>query len=264
MMLLKCNKLLYILLFIIGIFFMSCSILLAEQGNSHSEKHMFYNANNFYKQAKYDEAVKEYEQILEKGYESGNLYYNLANSYLKEGALGKAVLNYERAKELIPRDKDLEANYLYAKSLITNCVAESKMPWLKKQVDKFYGQFTLNEMTVILSMVCALIFLILTVRIFLRIVGLKRYLLISVFVLILFLIAGSFSFYKRVSSLGREAIVAKKEAEAKYGPFDRATTYFTLYEGTKIYILSTKDGWNKIKRSDKKIGWVKKTSLEVI
>lgn len=264
MMLLKCNKRLYVSLFVIGIFCMSCSILLAEQGKSHSEKYMFYNANNFYKQAKYDEAIKEYEQILERGFESGNLYYNLANSYLKEGALGKAVLNYERAKQLIPRDKDLESNYRHAVSLMVNSIETPKISWLRKLADKFYGQFTLNEITVLLSIICALVFLILSVRIFLRADGLRRYLLISVFILILFFIAGSFSLHKRISALGREAVVVVKKTEAKFGPFDRATTHFTLYEGAKVYVLSAKGGWSKIKRVDKKIGWIKKLSLEVI
>ena len=264
MMLLKCNKLLCVSLFIIEIFCGSCSILLAEQESAHSEKYMFYNANNFYKQAKYDEAVKEYEQILKRGFESGNLYYNLANSYLKEGALGKAVLNYERAKQLIPRDKDLESNYRYAVSLMVQNIETPQISWLRKPADKFYRQFTLNEITALLGIICALIFLILTVRIFLRGDRLRRYSLISVFILILFLVAGSFSFHERVSSLGREAVVVVKKTEAKFSPFDRATTHFTLYEGAKVYILLSEDDWNKVKRVDKKIGWVKKTSLEVI
>ncbi len=264
MMLLKCNKLLCVSLFIVGIFCMSCSILLAEQETSHSEKYMFYNANNFYKQAKYDEAIKEYEQILERGFESGNLYYNLANSYLKEGALGKAVLNYERARKLIPRDKDMESNYHYAVSLMVNNIEIPKISWLRKLADKFYGQFTLNEITVLLSIICALIFLTLIVRIFFKSAKIRSYSLISVFILILFLIAGSFSFHKRVSALGREAVVVVKKTEAKFSPFDRATTHFTLYEGARIYVLLTEDDWNKIKRSDGKIGWVKKSSLEVI
>ncbi len=264
MILLKCNKLLYVPLFIIGIFYTSCSILSAEQKNSHSEKYIFYNANNFYKQVEYAKAIEQYEQILGRGAESGNLYYNLANSYLKEGALGKAILNYERARKLIPRDKDLESNYQYASSLMTNSIAEPKIPWFIKLADKFYGQFTLNEITVLLSIICALIFLILAMRIFFRADGLRKYSLFSVFILILFFIAGSFSFHERVYSLGKEAIVVVKKTETKFSPFDRATTHFTLYEGAKVYVLLTEDDWNKIKRADKKIGWVKKTSLEVI
>ncbi len=264
MMLLKCNKLLCAPLFIIGIFCASCSILLAEQRSSHSEKYMFYNANNFYKQAKYDEAVKEYEQILERGFESGNLYYNLANSYLKEGALGKAVLNYERAKKLIPRDKDLESNYEYAKSLISNGIAKPKRLFLRKLVDEFYAQFTLNETTVLLALIYALILLILTVRIFLKADKLRKCSLIAIVILVVFFTASSFALYKKISILGKEAIVVVKDAEAKFEPFDRATTHFTIYEGTKIYILAVKDDWSKIKRSDKKVGWIKKTSLGVI
>ena len=68
----------------------------------------------------------------------------------------------------------------------------------------------------------SLIFLILTMRIFLKSPRLRSYSLISVFILVSFFIASSFSFHKRISALGREAIVVVKEAEAKFGPFNRS------------------------------------------
>ena len=254
----------YVFIFAVLLSCTPSTILLAEQKKPDSAKYMFYNANNFYKQAKYDEAVKEYEQILRIGFESGNLYYNLANSYLRKGNLGKAILNYERAKKLIPGDKDLEANYEYAESPISNGIAKPKISFLRKLVDEFYAQFTLNETTVLLALIYAFILLILTARIFLKADKLRKYSLLAIVVLVIFFIVSSFSLYKKISILGKEAIVVVKDAEAKFEPFDRATTYFTIYEGAKIYILAVKDDWSKIKRSDKKIGWIKKTSLEII
>jgi hypothetical protein len=39
--------------------------------------------------------------------------YNLANDYAREGKSGLAVLNYERARLLAPRDPDVQANLRY-------------------------------------------------------------------------------------------------------------------------------------------------------
>lgn len=46
---------------------------------------------------------------------SGAGFYNLANSYARAGKPGMAILNYERARLLVPEDADLEANLRYVR-----------------------------------------------------------------------------------------------------------------------------------------------------
>jgi hypothetical protein len=48
-------------------------------------------------------------QSADSGYSAGALY-NAANEYARSGKNGLAILNYERAKLLDPRDPDIEAN----------------------------------------------------------------------------------------------------------------------------------------------------------
>ncbi|MBU1038451.1 MAG: tetratricopeptide repeat protein, partial [Candidatus Omnitrophica bacterium] len=81
---------------------------------------LFYTANHSYESRDYVKAMEGYVAILESGLESGNLYYNIGNGYLKMGRLGQAILCYERAKRLIPHDSDLRANLTYARSLAEN------------------------------------------------------------------------------------------------------------------------------------------------
>lgn len=54
-------------------------------------------------------------QSAENGYSAANLY-NLANWYARQGKLGMAVLNYERASLLSPNDPDIEANLNYVRA----------------------------------------------------------------------------------------------------------------------------------------------------
>jgi hypothetical protein len=56
-----------------------------------------------------------HSQTNEDGYSAANLY-NLANSYARQGKLGMAVLNYERAGLLSPNDPDIEANLKYVRA----------------------------------------------------------------------------------------------------------------------------------------------------
>ena len=58
----------------------------------------FFRANTLYTQGQYAKAIEAYEAVLQSGLVSGNLYFNLGNSYFKAGQVGRAILNYERAR----------------------------------------------------------------------------------------------------------------------------------------------------------------------
>ena len=81
---------------------------------------LFSDAVKAYHAAKYNDAVALNEAVLAKGFSSAALYYNLGNAYFKTGRLGKAVVNYQRAMRLTPRDGDLRANLSFARSMVEN------------------------------------------------------------------------------------------------------------------------------------------------
>ncbi|HDI51048.1 MAG TPA: tetratricopeptide repeat protein, partial [Bacteroidetes bacterium] len=58
---------------------------------------LFQQGNEFYKAGDYEKAARAYEQILQMGYESAAIYYNLGNAYFKLHQNSRAILNYERA-----------------------------------------------------------------------------------------------------------------------------------------------------------------------
>jgi tetratricopeptide (TPR) repeat protein len=218
-----------------------------------SPKYIFFKGNTYYEEGRYDKAIEVYSQLLDEGYESGNLYFNLGNSYFKKGELGRAILYYEKAGRLIPRDGDLKANYQFAQSNIKYNVFEQSS-WLKRASDTF-NMFTINEIAIILSILTGSFFLFLTVSIFIDKV--KRYSYIAIVVLIIFVIPFALSLYSKIAALDGEVIIVAESVQAKFEPLDNATTHFTLYEGMKLYILELKKDWIKIKRHDGKTGWVK-------
>src|SRR3989304_5337713 len=83
---------------------------------------LFFQANQAYKSGNYEEASKIYSELIINGPVSGHIYYNLGNSSFRQGDLGAAILNYERAKTLIPRDADLAFNLGYARERIRDAV----------------------------------------------------------------------------------------------------------------------------------------------
>ncbi|MDR0735155.1 MAG: tetratricopeptide repeat protein, partial [Elusimicrobiota bacterium] len=75
------------------------------------------DAAELYNKGDYGGAAAKYEELLKSasdGFRNPYLYYNLANSYFKAGEPDKAVINYYRAFNILPRDKDIKRNLAFA------------------------------------------------------------------------------------------------------------------------------------------------------
>ena len=248
---------------IIGFFFLlSTQVSFADQERPRDPEYIFYKATRFYESGKYDEAISEYILMLHQGLESGPLYYNLGNCYLKKKTLGRAILNYERATRFIPFDSDLISNYEYAKSLVKEDRIGDSRTWYEKAADKLFKTFSMNGLTILLSVIYAFCVFILIAVMYLK--SARRCFVFSLSVLTLILILGAFILYEKVSSIGREAIILTEKAEARFEPIDKGTVHFTLSEGMKVKVLRSKGNWIKIERSNKKVGWIRASGIEVI
>ncbi|MDP6452042.1 MAG: tetratricopeptide repeat protein [SAR202 cluster bacterium] len=89
---------------------------------SPSPAEFMESANNLYNTERYQEAAQSYERLVGLGYEDEDLYYNLGNAYYKQDDLGRAILNYMRARRLAPRDEDIEANLTFVQEQTTDAL----------------------------------------------------------------------------------------------------------------------------------------------
>ena len=80
----------------------------AAQPDSLSRQ--FDAANAAYAQGQYARAASAYRTILDAGYESGALHYDLGNAYVRLDQLGQAIRFYEKARRLRPDDPRLRHN----------------------------------------------------------------------------------------------------------------------------------------------------------
>jgi tetratricopeptide (TPR) repeat protein len=231
----------------------------AEPTITEGPQALFDRAAEFYGAGQYEKAITEYDLLLEQGFESGPLYYNLGNCFLKKWGLGKAILNYERAGRLIPADSDLKSNYQYAKSLLRN---DQQRPRGEEFPDQWLAWFSIDGLTSFLTTLYLLSVLILISGLLFP--AIKRFSRSALLLLaIVFLFCG-LGLNRKISLLDREAVILAPKVEAKFQPFDRAPTSFSLEEGNKVQILRSSHGWVKVRHPDKKVGWVKTFSLEVI
>ena len=67
-------------------------ISLAIAGLSQAtEMSAFQNGNDAYLKNNFSEAIKSYQKLVNDGYQSSELYFNLGNAYYKSDSLASAI-----------------------------------------------------------------------------------------------------------------------------------------------------------------------------
>ncbi len=223
---------------------------------------MFYKANELFRDKKYEQALGQYEEIAALGIESGNLYYNMGNAYFKSGMLGEALSSYEQAKRLIPNDSDLKANINFVESLRENPVLVSRPVWIIAVLKYFAGYFSMNRLSLIWVCMYWLVLIISGMAVLLPHYRalLKKYIICAGVILLLISCVWSVKFYDIHANA--YAFVIDEVIDAKFAPAEEATTYFKVYEGTRVEIIREEGKWARIKTPDGKIGWASRLALD--
>lgn len=86
-----------------------------------NDENLHYNlANSFYKQNKYDEAMKEYNIALQKNNKSleHKIHHNIGNLFFEQEDYENAIESYKKSLISKPNQEDTRKNYELAKRLL--------------------------------------------------------------------------------------------------------------------------------------------------
>lgn len=75
-------------------------------------------ADSAYMAEDYARAIELYTRSIELNGHSSDIHYNLGNAYYRNGKLGKAVIEYERALRINPTNADARTNLEFVRSRI--------------------------------------------------------------------------------------------------------------------------------------------------
>ncbi len=221
----------------------------------------FYTAGVQYKDGRYAEAAASYEEILANGLRSGELYYNLGNSYFKSGQLGKAILNYERAKRFMPRDGDLKSNDEFARTQVQGFIDGQGKSFLEKILANYADYFTADELALGLLFLGGLMGCVYLLKLFFHWPSRISFAVMAV--LLLLAVVQITALVIKFSAQENLAVIIQS-VDAKFEPTAKGSVHFSLPEGNKVTVLEQRSDWAKIQRLDGKIGWAEKKSLEKI
>ncbi|MFA6079562.1 MAG: SH3 domain-containing protein [Candidatus Omnitrophota bacterium] len=237
----------------------------AAQEKAKDPNQLFYKANAYYESGDYDKAVENYVAILDSGIESGNVYYNIGNGFLKLGKTGYAILSYEKANKFIPGDGDLKSNLEYARSLTDSPPSDgSGRNLIVRIIRRPFRDLNLNAVAICTFALYLAFLVALAISIGSRKLAIKLRFITPVIVIVFFFALASFALRYYEEKILSHGIVVQKEAECRYEPIDKSTVFYKLAEGNKVVVLKTRNGWRQVRRADGKVSWVKKEAVELI
>ncbi len=224
------------------------------------------NADAEYAKGNYQQAIKDYEELLKSG-ESAVLYYNLGNAYYRTDNITRAVLNYERALLLNPANANIRFNLQMARSkTIDKITPEGEMfffAWYRSLVNMLTadGWAYLAVISIIMALVLALVYVFST-SVPLRKTGFFG----GLSFLVLFLASNVFGFQQKARLNNRNgAIVVSPSASMKKTPSAGAADQSMVHEGTRVDIIDdTMHEWKGVRLADGREGWILASQIEKI
>ncbi len=224
-------------------------------------------ADEAYQQNQFEEAIRQYEELLATEGESADVYYNLGNSYYKSQHIAKAVLNYERALLLRPGDADIRFNLEMAKSKSVDQIVPTTevfiVTWYHALVnslgERSWSRLAIGSFWLLLAGLAVYLFS-------RRIVWKKVGFLGAVLMLVVCGCSNLFAHAQKSEQERREgAIVMAPSVTVKSTPNESGTDLFVLHEGTKVFVEdNSMKEWKEVRLADGKKGWLPASAIETI
>jgi len=248
------------------ILFLIISVSTALYVNAQEADSLFQKGNELYANARYQDAIEIYENLMSLGYESPELFLNTGNSYYKQNIIARAILNYEKALLLEPNNNDIKYNLELANRLVIDKIEVLPVFFIKGWIRSVRNLFSSDIWAIISLSAFAIALIFISIFLYSRNFGLKKISFwLGFFIVLLSAISFIFSNQQKQRILsGNTAIVMNPSVTVKSSPDTSGTDLFVIHEGTKVSIADQISDWKEIKLSDGSKGWLKTEDLEVI
>lgn len=224
---------------------------------------LFREGNALYEREDYAGAARRYREIIEGGWESAPVYYNLGNVYFKRNRLGEAILHYRRARNLAPRDPEINKNLEYAREALRDDIAELPTGIWRRAGQTLAGWLSLGEWIGVTAGIYFLALFWLLAAILFR--PLRKFspavlkTLLPVLVISGALTLLAYSHYRTP-----RGIILAEAVPVRYGPVETDAAAFNLHMGTEVRVVRERNGWYQVALPDGTSGWLPAESLGLI
>lgn len=237
-----------------------------EQANAFfHQANQMVSTNPEKAKALYLQAAMTYEGITGPGgLENGRLYYNTANAYFRAGDIGQAILNYLRAEEYIPNDKNLRDNLAYARATRPDRISEKTETRVFKTLFFWHYDLPVTARIMTFEICFALIWLLAALRRFFKKAVPAAVVCGAIFVSIMF--GASLAATAYAQKTIQPGVILEESVTARKGNGESYANCFThpLHAGTEFVLIEKRGDWDNIRLSDDRTCWIPARSAEMV
>ncbi len=239
----------------LAIFF--CAIV----SSAFAQENLSVQARKKYDAGDYAGAASLFESALQKDSKNPFLEYNLGNALFKSGKLGPAIVAYQRAFDILPRNGDIRYNLAFALNRAGESLVPSGVPPILFTL--FYW-LSIQELSSLFWLFTWILLLLGAFWIKTRKSSetSRPFLYGAAFFCVLFGSWWGIRFLLEPESLG---VIVTPTAEVRSGPGETFSVDFTAPEGRRVEILSENSDWIEVgllKEGSR--GWVSSHDVEKI
>jgi cytochrome c-type biogenesis protein CcmH/NrfG len=213
--------------------------------------------NQAYTSGDVETALARYREVLTRGVNDPVVHYNLGNAFARRGELGRAILSYQRAARLSPRDRDIRANLAWVRSYTRDLeLAPGHLPPGVRQLVATVRYLSLDEWSRVLLVLLWLVAGLLAWAWYRGAFSdaLRRLALVGGGLLIAVVVIVVVLWYHQ--EVRAQAVVVVPEVEVHSGPAATFPVVFRVHDGLTLTIRGEREGWLRIGLGGEWVGWV--------
>jgi tetratricopeptide (TPR) repeat protein len=247
-------------------------VYLLSSGNLHASAiaedpaKLLAQGNSEYQAGSFESAEQAYRRVLSSGYSSGALWFNLGNACFKQKRLGDAIYYWEKARQIMPGDRDIRENLELANLLLVDRIDTSAdslpsrfLSGIPALLTIAQGTWLVLSLFVIANILFALFLLLKNPN------NSHRALLGCVAVCVLVAILACFLAWQIYEQdFSKKAIVVEQKVDVRSGPGIENIAVFTIHEGIKVRVHESSNGWYQISLPNGWNGWLKQIAIRIL
>ena len=227
---------------------------------------LYQKANSFYQKGEYETALNVYRDIVDTGFESSDLYYNMGNAAYRSNSIGYAVLYYEKALKLDPSHEDALHNLGFISRYRVDTFEQVPELFFRSWTDAFVKSLSEQVWSILAIILFSIILVNLLIYLFSHRLFIKKTGFVTAVVgMVLFIISLSSALAQHRNIIRPDAgIILSPSVVVKSSPSDTGTELFILHEGTRVRVNEEVSGWRNIRVIDGREGWIQTIDFESI
>lgn len=220
---------------------------------------VYMSALSQYEEGQFERALESWRGIVDSGYESPELYYNMGNAAFRSNSIGYAVLYYEKALKLDPSLKDAENNLEFLSRYKSDSFEEVPeffmRSWMTRAVRALPERAW--SLMALLGFVFTMTFLL--IYIFTRGIKLKKtafFASLAGLIFTIFTLSSALASHHEIVH-PESGIILSPSVIVRSTPSETGTELFILHEGTSVKVYEKVTGWQNIRIIDGREGWIR-------